>query len=178
LHFHFINFFHFVLCAAAEMGSPNALGMRDSPLLQPMAPTRANKPTSTASTSADQVSVNLTSNNNNDVAIDVAASAAIVSNSSNKNYRHLTPNSIPTYSLASIANVTSVSAAASSASTALQANEAKQLLRVRRFLSTLHQFACEISPETGANAQNLIFNIVVSVVLFVQLKVRFCLFKN
>lgn len=37
-----------------------------------------------------------------------------------------------------------------------------KLLRVRRFLSTLHDFAQEVSPEMGANARKHIMNLAVS----------------
>lgn len=39
---------------------------------------------------------------------------------------------------------------------------AKQLSKLKRFLTTLQQFAVDISPETGERVRALVLNLVVS----------------
>lgn len=150
--------------AAAEMGSPNTLGKQDSPLPQASAANRTTaastnaKSTSGGSTISDSIGSNIINNHQ----LNAGRLSSIESNHPHQSHSHhplhLTSHSMPTYSLASVSNVSSASAAAAVAA----ASGAKQLLRVRRFLSTLHQFACELSPETGSNAKTFIFGLVVS----------------
>ncbi len=41
-------------------------------------------------------------------------------------------------------------------------NNSKQLSKLKRFLTTLQQFAADISPEIGDHVRNLVLSLVVS----------------
>ena len=142
-----------ILSIPAERGSPSILGKRDSLHLPP--PNRATKPSVSASSSQQP------NNENNLNRHNVHSNGINEMHTQRQSHpahqpAHQLP---PAYSIAS--SCTSSTATASSVAAATAAG-AKQLLRVRRFLSTLHQFACELSSETGNSAQNLIFGLVVS----------------
>lgn len=50
----------------------------------------------------------------------------------------------------------------SSISTPVSQNGAKQLSKLKRFLTTLQQFASDISPEINDRVKHLILNLIVS----------------
>lgn len=55
-------------------------------------------------------------------------------------------------------------------------NGAKQLNKLKRFLTTLQQFASDISPEINERVKNLILNLIVSLVFRIKKKKIFIIF--
>lgn len=55
------------------------------------------------------------------------------------------------------------------------ANCSKQLSKLKRFLTTLQQFASDISPEIGDHVRNLVLNLVVC--FFFQYNMKFSYYK-
>ena len=71
------------------------------------------------------------------------------------------PIDLPPPATPSVASTSSVSRSSTSLTNA-STNGAKQLNKLKRFLTTLQQFASDISPEINERVKHLILNLIVS----------------